>query len=61
MREPVVIEYVLEAGREIPSATTSFFRDHYLNMGLQEIVSSDFLGDSGTCWVACISVEGVGV
>ena len=60
MREPVVIEYVLEAGREIPSAA-GLFRDHYLDVGLQEILSSDVPGESGTRRVARISVEGVRV
>ena len=56
--EPVVIEYVLEAGREIPSAT-GLFRDHYLDMGFHEILSSDGPGEPGTCRIAGISVEGI--
>ena len=55
-----MIEYVLEAGCEIPSAT-SFFRDHYLDMCIHEILSSDGAGEPGTCRIAGISVEDVGV
>ena len=58
MREPVVIEYVLEAGREIPP---SFLGNHNLDMGFHEILSSNGPGEPGTCRVARISVEGVGV
>ena len=60
MWESVVIEDVLKAVREIPSVT-GLFRDHYLDMGFHEILSSDVPGEANACRVARISVEGVGI
>ena len=58
--EPVFGEDVLDICCKVPSAT-GLSRDHYLDVGFQEILTSHVPGEPSACRVAHISVEGVGV
>ena len=60
MWEPVFGEDVLDICCKVPSAT-GLSRDHYLDVGFQEILTSHVPGEPSACRVAHISVEGVGV
>ena len=60
MWEPVFGEDVLGICCKVPSAT-GLSRDHYLDVGFQEILTSHVPGEPSACRVAHISVEGVGV
>ena len=61
MREPVVIEYILDLCCKVSSAVTDFFWYHDLDVGFQDILTSHVPGEPSACRVAHISVEGVGV